>query len=85
MKNRNYLIVYINKAQPRWHKRLENFLDDNKVPYLLCWDRLEQAQKNIVRVPTIELPNGNLIFQEDLINNLETIFQILTKSTEGET
>ena len=50
MNVRNYLIIYVNTSQPAWSVNLETFLDNNRVPYLICGDLQTQLKKNILNL-----------------------------------
>lgn len=90
MNTRNYLIVYINASQPAWSFNLETFLNNNRVPYLICKDLQTQIKKNILNLPMIELPNGEIINQAQFkkrfieINELLCSLQTKTKKNTSE-
>lgn len=90
MNTRDYLIVYINASQPAWSFNLETFLNNNRVPYLICKDLQTQIKKNILNLPMIELPNGEIINQAQFkkrfieINELLRSLQTKTKKNTSE-
>ena len=87
MNTRNYLIVYINASQPAWSFNLETFLNNNCVPYLICRDLQTQIKKNILNLPMIELPNGEIInqaqFKKRFIEINELLQSLQTKNKKN--
>lgn len=77
MNTRNYLIVYVNTNKPAWSFNLETFLDNNRVPYLICRDLQTQIKKNILNLPMIELPNGEIINQAQFKKRFVEINELL--------
>lgn len=77
MNTRNYLIVYVNASKPAWSFNLETFLDNNRVPYLICRDLQTQIKKNILNLPMIELPNGEIINQAQFKKRFVEINELL--------
>lgn len=77
MNTRNYLIVYVNASKPAWSFNLETFLDNNRVPYLICRDLQTQIKKNILNLPMIELPNGEIINQAQFKKRFTEINELL--------
>ena len=77
MNTRNYLIVYVNASKPAWSFNLETFLDNNRVPYLICGDLQTQIKKNILNLPMIELPNGEIINQAQFKKRFIEINELL--------
>ena len=77
MNTRNYLIIYVNTSKPAWFANLETFLDNNRVPYLICGDLQTQIKKNILNLPMIELPNGEIINQAQFKKRFIEINELL--------
>ena len=77
MNTRNYLIVYVNASKPAWSFNLETFLDNNRVPYLICRDLQKKKKKNILNLPMIELPNGEIINQAQFKKRFVEINELL--------
>ena len=84
MNTRSYLIIYINPQQPAWFANLENFLNENNLPYLFCSDLQTQLKKNILNLPMIELPNGEVINQAQLKKRLKEIQELLDSLQEAQ-
>lgn len=84
MNTRSYLIIYINPQQPAWFTNLETFLNKNKLPYLTCGDLQTQLKKNILNLPMIELPNGEVINQAQLKKRLKEIQELLDSLQEAQ-
>jgi hypothetical protein len=61
---------------------LENFLNENRLPYLTCCDLQTQLKKNILNLPMIELPNGEVINQAQLKKRLKEIQELLDSLQE---
>ena len=84
MNTRSYLIIYINPQQPAWFANLENFLNENSLPYLTCGDLQTQLKKNILNLPMIELPNWEVINQAQLKKRLKEIQELLDSLQEAQ-
>ena len=84
MNTRSYLIIYINPQQPAWFANLENFLNENRLPYLTCGDLQTQLKKNILNLPMIELPNGEIINQAQLKKRVKEIQELFDSLQEAQ-
>lgn len=84
MNTRSYLIIYINPQQPAWFANLETFLNENRLPYLTCGDLQTQLKKNILNLPMIELPNGEVINQAQLKKRLKEIQELFDSLQEAQ-
>lgn len=76
MKNRNTLpslILYINRDHLTYHSAIEKLFDDIQIPYRVCWDTEVQMQKGILRIPTVELPTGELLITKEILERLDDL------------
>jgi hypothetical protein len=63
---------------------LENFLNENRLPYLTCGDLQTQLKKNILNLPMIELPNGEVINQAQLKKRVKEIQELFDSLQEAQ-
>lgn len=76
MKNRNTLpslILYANRDHLSYHRTIEKLFDEIHIPYKICWDLEIQMQKGIFRIPTVELPTGELLITKEILEQLDDL------------
>lgn len=67
------LIIYTHPYQHAYGYKIIKLIREARLPFKTCTDLSLQLQKNIFRVPVVELPNGELLTFDQVINRFSEI------------